>query len=112
MNGDSVVEINLASPHLDSDSKALDDLVGTLTDDMDAHNVFFGTLYDELESGGLLVILFDHAEVKGLEGGFVWARISTRFPDRRDMFHVQVFTESPYFLRASGSVRPTVPTGG
>lgn len=71
VDGDGVVEINLASPHLDGDGKALDDLVGTLTDDVNAHNSFFGTLHDELEGGGLLVVLLDHAEVEGLEGSFV-----------------------------------------
>ena len=112
MDGDSVVEVNLASPHLDSDGKALDDLVGALTDDVDAHNPLFGTLNYELEGGGLLVMLINHAEVEGLEGSFIWIRASTRSPDREIRSHVQIFTESPYFLRASGSVMPTVPTGG
>jgi hypothetical protein len=67
VDGDSVVEINLASSHLDSDSETLDDLIGTLADDMDADNSFFGTLHDELEGSGLLVRLLNHAEVEGLE---------------------------------------------
>ena len=76
VNGDGVVEINLASPHLNSDSEALDDLVGTLTNDVEAHDPFFWTLHDELESGGFLVVFVDHAEVEGLEGSFIWMRIS------------------------------------
>ena len=74
MDGDGVVEINLASPHLDGDGETLDDLIGSLTDDVDAHNSFFGTYHDELEGGGLLVVLLNHAKVEGLEGGFVCVR--------------------------------------
>lgn len=76
MDGDGVVEISLASPHLDSDGEALNDLVGTLTDDVDTHNSFFGALHDELEGGGLLVEVLDHAKVEGLEGSFIWAPAS------------------------------------
>ena len=113
VNGDGVVEIDLASPHLYGDGEALDDLVGALTDDVEAYDPFLGTLHDELEGGGLLVFFLDHAEVKGLEGRFVWEgrpHIKHGFPGAEE--NVQVFTESPYFFRASGSVRPTVPTGG
>lgn len=76
MDGDGVVEINLAGPHLYGDGKTLDDLVGTLTNDVEAHDSFFGTLHDELEGGGLLVLFLYHAEVEGFEGSFVWARAS------------------------------------
>ena len=116
VDGDGVVEIDLASPHLYSDGEALNDFVGALTDDVDAYDPFFGTLDDELEGGGLLVLFLDHAEIKGLEGRFVWEgrpHIKHGFPGQKKMeIDVQVFTESPYFFRASGSVRPTVPTGG
>jgi len=71
VDGDGVIEINLASPHLDSDSEALDDLIGALADYVDTHNSLFGTLHDELEGCGLLVILLNHAEVEGLERSFV-----------------------------------------
>jgi len=112
VDGDGVVEIDLTGTHFYGDGEALDDFIRALTDDMEAHNSFFGTLHDELEAGGLLVVLLDHAEVEGFEGSFVWVGASTRFPDGENRFYVQIFTESPYFLRASGSVRPTVPTGG
>ena len=72
MDGDSVVEIDFSSPHLDGDGETLDDLIGALTDDMDAHDSLFGTLHDELEGGGLLVVLINHTEIEGLEGSFVW----------------------------------------
>jgi len=71
VDGDGVVEVNLTSPHLYGDSETLDDLIGALTDDVEAHDSFFGTLYDELEGGGLLVVLLNHAEIEGLEGSFV-----------------------------------------
>jgi len=71
MDGDGAVEIGLASPHLYGDGKALDDLVGPLTDDVDTHNSLFGALDDELEGGGLLVMFVDHTEVEGLEGSFI-----------------------------------------
>lgn len=81
MDGDGVVEVDLTSPHFYGDGKALDDLIGALTDDMEAHNSFFGALHDEFEGGGLLVVLFDHAEIEGFERGFVWAGTSARFHD-------------------------------
>jgi len=112
VNGHGVVEIDLPSAHFDGDGEALDDLIGALADDVEAHNAFFGALHDELEGGWFLMMFLDHAEVEGLEGSSVWAGASTRFPDRENRDHIQIFTESPYFLRASGSVRPTVPTGG
>jgi hypothetical protein len=76
VDSDGVVEINLASPHFYGDGETLDDLVGALTDDVEAHNSFFGTLHDELEGSGFLVVFLDHAEVEGLEGSFVWAQAS------------------------------------
>lgn len=76
MDGNGAVEISLASPHLYGDGEALDDLVGALTDDVEAYNTFFGTLDDELEGCGLLVVFLDHAKVEGLEGSFVWAQAS------------------------------------
>jgi len=76
VDGDGAVEISLASPHLYGDGETLDDLVGALTDDVEAHNTFFGTLDDELEGCGLLVVFLDHAEVEGLEGSFVWGQAS------------------------------------
>ena len=114
MDGDGVVEVNLASPHFNSDGETLDDLVGALTDYVHAHNSFFGTLHDELEGRGLLVMFLDHAKVEGLEGSFIWGSVSLKIVVRqkRQSSHVQIFTASPYFFRASGSVRPTVPTGG
>ena len=115
MDGDGVIEISLASPHLYGDGETLDDLVGALTNDMEAHNSFFGTLHNKLEGGGLLVVFLDHAEVEGLEGGFVWAQASLNMVVRRrikNRVDVQIFTASPYFFLACGSVRPTVPTGG
>jgi len=71
VDGDGAIEIDFASPHFYSDGETLDDLVGALTNDVEAHNSFFGTLDDELEGGGLLVVFLDHAEVEGLEGSFV-----------------------------------------
>jgi len=71
VDGNGVVKISLASPHLYGDGEALDDLVGALANDMEAHDSFFGTLHDELEGGGLLVLLLYHAEVERLEGSFV-----------------------------------------
>lgn len=75
---DGVVEVSLTGAHFHSDGEALDDLVGTLADDVDANNSFFGTLYDKLEGCRFLVLFFDHAEVKRLEGGFVWAASLTQ----------------------------------
>ena len=71
VDGNGVVEINLAGPHLYGDGKALDNLVGALTDDVETHNSFFGTLHDKFEGCGLLVAFIDHAEVEGLEGSLV-----------------------------------------
>ena len=71
MDGDSVVEIDFSSPHLDGDGEALDDLIGALADDMDAHDPLFGTLYDKFEGRGLLVVLINHTEIEGLERSFV-----------------------------------------
>ena len=78
MNGDGVVQIDLAGPHLYGNGETLDDLVGALTNDMDADNSFFGTLYDELEHGGFLVVFINHAEIEGLERSFVWVRESLK----------------------------------
>ena len=71
VNCDSVVEIDLAGAHLHSDSKALNDLVGALADNVDAHNPFFGALHDKLEGSRFPVLFLDHAEVERLEGSFV-----------------------------------------
>ena len=71
MDGNGVVEINLASPHFHGDGETLDDLVGALTDDVNAHDSFFGALDDELEGGGFFVVFLDHAEIEGLEGSFI-----------------------------------------
>jgi len=76
MDGDGVVEINLASANLYGDGETLDDFVGTLTDDMNADNSFFGTLHDELKGCGFFVVLIDHAEIEGLEGSFVWVDLT------------------------------------
>jgi len=76
VDGDGVVEINLAGSHLYGNGETLDDLVGTLANDVEAHDSFFGTLHDELEGGGLLVLFLYHAEVEGFEGSFVWAQAS------------------------------------
>ena len=71
VDGDGIVKIGLTSTHFDGDGEALDDLIGTLTEDVEAHNSFFGTLHDEFEGGWLLVVLLNHAEVEGLEGSFI-----------------------------------------
>ena len=55
MDGEGVVEIGLTGAHFYSDSKALDDLIGALTDDVNANNLFFRSLHDELEGGRFLV---------------------------------------------------------
>ena len=71
MDGDGIVEINLASSHFYGNGETLDDLVGALTNDVEAHNSFFWTLHDEFEGCGFLVFFLDHAEVEGLEGSFI-----------------------------------------
>ena len=67
MRSFGVVQINLSGPHLYGNGETLDDLARALTNDMDADNSFFRPLYDELEHGGFLVMLIDHAEIEGLE---------------------------------------------
>ena len=66
----------LRAPHLDGDGESLDDFVGGFADDVDIHNSFFGTLHDDPESGGLLVVFLNHTEVERLEGSLVWAQAS------------------------------------
>ena len=112
MNGNSVFEVGLAGAHFYSDGEALDNFVRALADDVETNNSFFRTLYDELEGCRLLFVFFYHAEVERPKGSFVCAQVSVSMVVGREGDDVQVLTESPYLFRASGSVRPTVPTGG
>ena len=68
VDGDGVVEIGLTGAHFYGDGEALDDLVGALTDDVNANDLFFRSLNDELEGGRFLVWFVYHAEVERLEG--------------------------------------------
>lgn len=93
MDGDGVIQVNLTSPHFYGDGEALDDLIGALTDYMEAHNSFLGTLHDELEGGGFLVMFLDHTEIEGLEGRFI------------NLHRVSVFLASLWLGQANGPHR-------
>lgn len=71
VDSNSTVEISLSSAHLYGDGETLDDLIGTLTNDVDPNDSFLGALHDELEFCGFLVLFVDHAEIERFEGGFV-----------------------------------------
>ena len=110
MNSDSIVEISLSSAHLYSDGETLDDLIGTLTNDVEPDDSFLGALHDELEFCGFLVLFVDHAEIERFEGSFVWPQASTLFFQAREKMNsrtnfqsVPVLLSSFWFGQTDGS---------
>lgn len=73
---------------------------------------FFFANNNKLVHGRLLVLFLNLREVKRTERGFVYAEMSIFVLLKRNNADTQILTADPYFWRASGSVRPTVPMVG
>ena len=89
---DSAGAIKLLTPHLNSDTKPLHDLVTAHSNNVDTDNALLGTHADQLVHGRLLVLLRDHREVQGTEGRLVCKCVrpivlSTERDEGRTNFH-------------------------
>ena len=63
MNSNSIIQILLPRAHLDSDSKALQNLVASSTDDMHADDALFWANADQFEHRRLFVLFVYLGEV-------------------------------------------------
>jgi hypothetical protein len=102
----------LLTAHFDSNGKALKQLVAPRADDVNTDDAFLWPDNHELEQRWLLVFRRDHGEVESPERRLVYDRSCQHKSSALINEHEQILTASPYFSRAWGSVRPTVPIGG